>query len=391
MNKRNIDIISKYFTPANAGIEVNILETYKVLAKSWNITMHTSTDTLKEIDVLSSTDLVENIQVKRYKFGKLGYFPKINWKKADLICLHNFNVFFFPILIWLKIKKLQGHKFCVIVTPHGGFNPEWRVFPKLQRVLKYWYHKTVGVYFLNTVVDKIRAVSEWEKRSMVEMGVNPKKIRVITNGLENDAFKDIEKLASSDVKKKVKSYGKYLIQIGRVYPIKNYETVIKSLVQLPAEVKYLIVGEEEKNNHYSGYKQQLIDLARSLGVEKRVIFTGQVRGVDKYYLIKHAQLMVHMALWESFCNVVHEGMSQGLVCVVANNTALPLLIKDGVNGYCVETMDSDMLAKKINYVLEHKKSTKIKQIERLNQKLGLEVSWVQVAGKMDAFYREGNI
>jgi glycosyltransferase involved in cell wall biosynthesis len=391
MNKRRIDIISKYFTPANAGIEVNILETYKVLASTWDITMHTSTDTLKEIDVLPATDVVENIQVKRYKFGKLGYFPQIYWAKADLVCLHNFNVFFFPILVWLKIKKLQGYKFTVVVTPHGGFNPEWSVFPKLQGTLKYWYHKTVGTFCLNTVVDKIRAVSLWEKRSMVEMGVNPKKISVITNGLENDAFKDIEKLASSDVKKKVKSYGKYLIQIGRVYPIKNYETVIKALAQLPKDVKYLIVGEEEKNNHYSGYKQQLIELARTLGVEKRVIFTGQVRGVDKYYLIKHAQMMVHMALWESFCNVVHEGMSQGLVCVVANNTALPLLIKDGVNGYCVETMDSVMLANKINYILDNKQSAKIKQIEERNRKLGLEVSWTQVAGKMDTFYREENL
>ncbi len=58
-------------------------------------------------------------------------------------------------------------------------------------------------------------------------------------------------------------------------------------------------------------------------------------------------MMVHMAIWESFCNVVHEGMSQGLVCIVADNTALPYLIKNGVHGWCVPTRDEKHYLKRL--------------------------------------------
>ena len=93
-----------------------------------------------------------------------------------------------------------------------------------------------------------------------------------------------------------------------------------------------------------------------------------------------------MALWESFCNVVHEGLSQGLVCIVANAYALPYLIKDGVNGYLVDTFDSNELAAKINYVLQNTNSQKILSMKKLNQQLGLKDSWNNVAEKMNQLY-----
>jgi glycosyltransferase involved in cell wall biosynthesis len=137
--------------------------------------------------------------------------------------------------------------------------------------------------------------------------------------------------------------------------------VIRALALLPKDVNYVIAGPVQDNDEYLGKLKSLI---KELGLEKRVYFIGVVKGVDKYYLIKKAQMMVHMALWESYCNVVHEGLSQGKVCIVADNTALPLLIKNDVNGYCVETTDHEELAKKINYVLENKQTKKIIEMEK---------------------------
>ncbi len=386
MANKKIEVISKYFSPANAGIEVNITETYKILAKKgWDITVHTSTDTLTESNVLPLTDQILGMNVKRYKFAKLGYFPKLDWDNTDLVCFHNFNVFYFFILAYIGIRKVFGKKnFGVVVTPHGGFNPEWSIYPKLMVLIKKSYHFTIGTFLINNVVDRVRAVSEWERNELIKCNVSPKKVITISNGLEDDAYRDLESLAGSDIKKKVKDLGKYLIQVGRVYVIKNYETVIKSLVDIPNDVKFVIAGGVEGNN---SYLESLKTLSRELKVEDRVVFLGVIRGVDKYYLIKNAQMMVHMAIWESFCNVVHEGMSQGLVCIVANNTALPLLIKDGVNGYCVETKDSKTLSEKINFVLENQKNKIIVDMKERNRKFGLEESWTSVANKMDKLYK----
>ena len=134
------------------------------------------------------------------------------------------------------------------------------------------------------------------------------------------------------------------------------------------------------------YLSLLKNLALKLGVSDRLIFAGVVRGVDKYYLIKHASLMVHMALWESYCNVVHEGLSQGLVCIVSGVYALPYLIKDGINGYCLPQYDYSALADKINYVLSHSRSREISAMRRRNRLVGRNESWSATAGKMAEYY-----
>lgn len=384
-DKKTVHVIEKFFFPVMAGIEVNMHETYKILAKrGWDITFHTSTSTLTEADVLPATETISGMQVLRYKFGLLGYFPKIDWDKADFVCLHNFNVVPHFIIMayafWLKM--LGKKKFKLFLTPHGGFNPEWSIFKPLTRLVKSTYHFTLGTFMINLIVDGVRAVSEWEKEQMISKGVDKNKIAVIDNGLEDEAFEDVDAKVSDDVKDKVKSWGRYLVQVGRVYVIKNNETVIKALPLLPSDINFVLVGPVGDED----YKKSLIELAKSLGVENRVIFAGVVTGFPKYYMIKHSLMMVHMALWESFCNVVHEGLSQAKVCIVANNTALPYLIKDNERGYLVETKDYSALAAKINYVLSPDNKTEVARIEDNAKQFGLRNSWTEVAGRMADFY-----
>ncbi|MFC1722360.1 glycosyltransferase family 4 protein [Patescibacteria group bacterium] len=389
MNKqKKVHVIEKYYLPVTAGIEVNMSETYsKLVEKGWDITIHTSKDTLTEKNILPDFETINEIKVKRYSFGKLGYIPDMDWNNVDYVCLHNFNVFphFFIMLrvLWLKVTKQKG--FSLFLTPHGGFNPEWAVFPKLIGLIKKVYHFTIGTLLINASVDGVRAVSNWEKQEMIRKGISSNKIVVVDNGIEDEAAMDIDSLASQKIKNEVADFGRYIIQIGRVYPIKNYETVIKAMANLPKDLKYIIVGPIELNTN-AGYKKRLDTLIKNLDLEDRVKFLGVVKGIDKYYLIKHAQLMVHMALWESFCNVVHEGLSQGLVCIVANNTALPYLIKDGENGYCLETKNSDAVSKKVNFVLENKNTYFIKEMEKRNKEYGLKNSWREVAERMFNFY-----
>lgn len=386
-----INIISKYFHPVTAGIEVNILNTYKYLVnQGWQVTVHACQDSLTEKNSFPTRDQIAGIKIRRYPWRKFIYWPRFNWQKSQIIALHNFDIFPHSLILLysLLLKLLNKKTFVLILTPHGGYSLDkvWHLYPRWQGVIKKTYHQTLAVWLINQVVDGIRAVSEWEKQQMINSGIHANKIKVIANGIEDEAYTDVEKLASKKIKDKVKKWNKYLIQIGRVYPIKNYETVIKALPHIPDEVKFVIVGPVE-SNQYPQYTETLHQLIRQLELEDRVIFAGVIKGIDKYYVIKKSQMMVHMALWESFCNVVHEGMSQGKVCIVANNTALPLLIKDGVNGYCVGTKDDKTLAEKINYVLTNKYTKKIQNMCAANRRFGLQESWQKVAEKMNKYYK----
>lgn len=388
--KKTIHAIVKYFYPVAAGIETNMLETYSILAKKgWDVTVYTTRDTLTERDCLSNFEKIRGLKIKRYprlRYLLSGY----RWTNADLICLHNFDVLpHMIILIYSLILKMIGKKtFAIIVTPHGGYTPEWSIFNPVFSLVKQIYHFTLGTILTNSVVDGMRAVSEWECQEIVKHSIKPKIVNVISNGIESDAYLDVDRLASQDIKQTVKNLGKYLIQIGRIHPIKNYETTIRALLKIPSDVNFVIVGPTQNSD---SYLSNLKKLAKDLGVSDRIIFLGVVRGVDKYYLIKHAQIMVHMALWESFCNVVHEGMSQGLPCIVANNTALPLLVRNGINGYCVKTTDTKALAEKINFILKNKNTYEIKKMQDKNRFFGLQDSWQNVADRMDQWFKNNLI
>ncbi len=382
-----ISVITKYFYPVAAGIETNILETYAVLVeRGFDVTIYTSNGTLTEMSTLPDHEIIRGIKVRRYSLSRFFFMLPIDFKNTDVIALHNFNLI--PHLVFLTqawIAKLIGSKhYRLFLTPHGGFNPEWSVFPKWQSTIKIMLHYTIGVFLINRATDGVRAVSEWEKEEMIKKGLSPDIIRVIDNGIEDQAYEDVDMTASDDIKKRVSELGEYIIQVGRIYKIKNYETVIMALPSAPPHLKFVIVGPVGDN----AYLEELKNLARSIGVSDRVVFFGVVRGSDKYYLIKHARMMVHMALWESFCNVVHEGLSQGLICIVADNTALPLLIKDGINGYCLPTKDTVAVAKKISYVEKHMDDAELVAMRDRNREFGLQNSWRDVAGRMATFYNQ---
>lgn len=382
-----VQVITKYFYPVAAGIETNILETYKVFVRDgWDVTIHTSVDTLTEKNVLESSAVVQGLKVVRYPFAWYSYFPKFDWDRTDIVALHNFNVI--PHLFFMfafVLRRLMGKKSPkLVLTPHGGFNPEWSIFKKPIALIKSFYHYTIGTLMINLSVDAMRGVSEWEKAEIIKKGVRPEIVHTISNGIEDEAYMDVDKLASKEIKDTVKKWGRYIVQIGRVYMIKNYETTIRALPLMDSDIKFVIVGPIGDVE----YQNSIIELAKSLGVEDRLILAGVVRGIDKYYLIKHSQLMIHMALWESFCNAVHEGLSQGKICVVADNTALPLLIKNDINGYCVPTLDQNEVAKKVMYVINNLKTKKFVEMSKVNQKFGLEDSWISTSRKMQKLYKK---
>ncbi len=386
IKKRKIHVVTKYFFPIVAGIELNILETYKRLAEmGWDVTIHTSKDVYLEKNTLPETEIVEGLKIKRYHFRWYGFLPKIDYESDQIVSLHNFDIFPHGIILLtnLLLKITSKKKSHLILVPHGGYNPLWTAFPLIKRIIKKTYHQTLAVLLINLTVDAIRPVSEWEKEKMTESGINKNKQKVIVNGLENEAFLDIEKLATDKVKNLIKNFDKYIVQIGRLNRIKNYETTIQALALLPKDIHYIIAGPIQHNDDYQSSLKKLVS---ELDLENRVHFIGVIEGVDKYYLIKHSQMMVHMALWESYCNVIQEAMSQGKVCVVANNTALPYIIKDGINGYCVETKNSKQLAEKINFVLENKNSEIIKKIEETNKKQVRSNSWDEIARQVNELY-----
>lgn len=384
--KKHIDVITKYFYPVSAGIETNILETYSELVRiGWSVTVHTTSSTLDKQNSLSTTDNIRGIQVMRYQQGIFHFIPKIDYEHTNLICLHNFNIF--PhIIIYIhsivrRIFRMRNPN--IFLTPHGGATPEWSTFPFAIKIIKQLYNRIIGRLLINTQSIKVRAISEWEQQALMREGINPKKIILIENGLDIKATLNHDIHATQNIKKIVKSFNKYFVMIGRIAPIKNYETMISALALVPGTAKLVIIGPVQDKN----YLQQLTKLSDKLGISDRIIFLGPLHNSDKYYVIMHALALIHLARWESFCNVVHEAKSINQICVVADNTALTSLIKNRVNGFVTPTYDHIKLSK-ILLSLDNNSAKTV--VHKIHGKLNQESfpTWNITANKMHNYYQK---
>lgn len=386
IQRKRLDVVVKYFYPVVAGIETNIMNVYKYLQEQgWDVHIHTSIDTPEIKGALPKKETVSGLAVSRYPWRWYGFIPNGLWSDADAVCLHNFNVFpHFFILCRAFFRRIIGKtKPKIFLIPHGGFTPGWETFPPIIRIIKKFYHKTVGAFLINHAVDALRSVSEWESREMIRYGVRADLVATIPNGLEDEAYRDdIDRLASDTIKQTIGAFSPYIVQIGRIHPIKNQLTAIKALARLPKNVRYLIAGPVTDPE----YKKFLDKTIEQSGLKDRVHFIGVISGIDKYCLLKNSLANVHMAIWESYCNAVHESMSQGCVCIVSKDTALEELIKDGINGFCVESYDDKAVAEKIQLVLDNAESENIKQIRKNNQAFTQGHSWTEIAKQVEILY-----
>lgn len=125
----------------------------------------------------------------------------------------------------------------------------------------------------------IIAVSESTRDLLTGVGVPDDKIKVIYNGVNQNWISEKPKVRKMG--KIRKDYGinkdsPVLLTVARVLPRKGQDMVIKALPQVLGQfpdVKYLIVGDGR-------YKEQFEHLAKGLGVNGNVIFTGGVRHED---------------------------------------------------------------------------------------------------------------
>lgn len=389
IENKEIQGLSTYFYPVVAGLEISVLETYSRLAKKgWDISMHVTDDLLSEKFKKIRYEKIRDVKVFRYNYFIYNYFPniiKLNYKSSGIICFHDFSIFpDVAIFTYIYIlKKLNLKKFKVIFNEHGMLARQAGSDSNFKMKIKRLLDSTLGILLINNVSDRVISVSYWNKKELIKLGVSSNLITVFHSGIENIAFSNISQMASNNLKKKIDRFGDYIVQLGRINRIKNLEASIKSLRYASSKLKLVIVGSDQDIN----YKKYLNELIKKLDLEERVIFYGTASGVEKYLILKKAVALIHLSKSEGYSVVVHEAMSQGCICIVSKGTSLEELIKDGINGYCINSSDYKNIGKKINQVYLKKDGPKIKKMKKNNITVTHNDSWDNVAFDIEKFYK----
>ena len=201
-------------------------------------------------------------------------------------------------------------------------------------------NEKIGRWFLRRV-DRVIAVSENVKNTLLESGIDERKLILLPNAINfaEFAFPPSAKLRDQ--------WGVAADQIvvgtaGRLSPEKAQGNLIRAVAQLPQELKNKIViviaGEGPE-------RECLLSLAEELKMAERVKLVGFVRDVSSLY---HSfDLFCLPSLTEGHPLTLMEASASGVPAIASRVGAIGQLVNDGVDGFTVPPGDVALLSQAI--------------------------------------------
>jgi len=187
--------------------------------------------------------------------------------------------------------------------------------------------------------DSVVAVSDDVKRQLLEAGIRPEKLRVIGNGIQAEKFKTVDGTAEK-VRKSLGIPAGALVAgtVGRLSPEKAHDLLLKAAAEVCAkrdDCFFLLVGDGPQ-------RASLEELARSLGINKRVVFAGRRSDIPE--VLSAMDLFVLSSLTEGQPMALLEAMAAGKPSVSTRVGDVPKILKEGEAGLIVPPSDSGALA-----------------------------------------------
>lgn len=134
-----------------------------------------------------------------------------------------------------------------------------------------------------------------------------------------------------------------IVSVGRLCWQKGYEFAIDAVARLRklgVDFKYTIYGA-------GPYEQAVRFAIREYGLSDRVTIAGPQPREQIPRLLADADVMLHSAIEEGFCNAVVEAQAMCLPVVTSDAGGLPENVENGVTGFVAPRRDATALAEKL--------------------------------------------
>jgi len=247
---------------------------------------------------------LENVEIyslgKEKGFGKLRKFlrfQKFAWRlvrQADGIFCH------------------QNPEYTILIAPYA------KLFGK--KIVSWYTHKEVSwrLYLVNLLADKILTASAESCRLK-----NRKKIEVVGHGI------DIQKFKVQSPKSKITGReSKFrILSIGRISPVKDYETLIKAIENLISKDKKIevqIVGGPVLENEKK-YFDNLRQLVKEKKLEEYIKFLGAVPHSQIVPYYQDCDLFINLSQTGSVDKAVLEAMACQKLVLTSNEAFVNIL------------------------------------------------------------------
>ena len=183
--------------------------------------------------------------------------------------------------------------------------------------------------------DRVAAVSDAVADILRRSGIEPKKVSVISNGVDLERFR----CASPHLRREIACGREPLVGfVGRFVPGKGGEVLLaaarKVIAEYP-EARFAFIGDGPLRGAWRL-------LARSLGIEDRVVFTGSRTDMPEIYA--SLDIVVLPSLNEGMPMCLLEALAAAKPVVATRVGAIPRIVVPGITGLLVEAGDESGLA-----------------------------------------------
>jgi glycosyltransferase involved in cell wall biosynthesis len=195
----------------------------------------------------------------------------------------------------------------------------------------------------------VLAVSE----SVASQFLDRNKVKVLHNGLDLSEF-DVPRQSLGDEFRQRWGLGNQFVVgcVGRIKWVrKGQETLVRAAAVLERKglpAKYVIVGSVYPGNE--SHEHRLRELIRELGLEEKVILTGEISDTRSVYPGLDV-LVLPSGQPEPLGGVVLEAMAMGVPVIATCLGGSPDMVVDGVTGFLVPPHDPQALAERIEVLM----------------------------------------
>jgi glycosyltransferase involved in cell wall biosynthesis len=317
-----------------------------------------------------------------FRIGLGAFLPQLLWRlrKFDIIHLH--YPFFGAALFVCLLKKIKGKKMKFVLNYHMDVAGSG---------LKKWFFDFYRKFVQKPIVksaDKILVGSYdyLEDSDVKEIYKDrPGRFYELKFGVSEE-FSPQKKNPSLMKKYNINLSDRVIGFVGGLdsaHYFKGINYLITAFSKITKDnSRLLIVGE-------GNLKVQYMDLAKKLGVDKRVVFSGYVPQLilPEHYNLFDIFVLPSIDRSEAFGLVLVEAMACGKPLVASYLKGVRSVVEAGENGLLVEPKNIQDLADKITYLLEHEDLMKqfgANGIEIANQKY----RWPVIVSQLDKIYQE---
>ena len=335
--------ITPYYLPHTGGIERYVYNLSQYLIAQGHTVDVATANVPESLD----TETVEGITIHRYPhLCTLMGNPiitnlsdlKSRLKDYDVVHIHGVYTYAALRTVLFLGKK---HKQKVFLTHHGRV-----VYPNSPKNILAKIYEQIFVRFILRRVDEAVVLSASDKEQFISLGMAEEKISIIPNGIDTKAFVRPDNQQLEEFKNRIGVRNLIILYLAVISERKGIFDLIRAFGNINNNTyTLLVVGDGPDKN-------RAVELAESLHLSNRIIFTGKLSFSDLICAYSSADVYVLPSYFEGMPTTVMESLVLGCPVIA---TDIPG-ITDNFNDVAtlVPPGDPVTLAETIEEVLQNK-------------------------------------